>query len=255
MAAFIETRAIHRLNLTFLHPHRVSIVPNGCAKAFPPVYEVRHIDAGRHLDDDGTFLSWGTESDHVQAEHGWGDRSDRSTTKRPLVVLIELSHIDALSRLLLRLLHPEDDDAAATVRHGCNVLREVALLQFVLRWELRLPIQIGSLRHTRRNRLIEEFIRQRTRSAPQNAMKGSETHATRIAVITHNEPTQGSCYRDAPRTQIATIGSGRSDPCVLRVGPQSRSTMAQPLTRPNATPPPGTAHTSWTMSSSLPRTG
>ena len=121
VTALLEPHAVHGLDLSFPHPHRVRVVAHRGAEVLVPVDEMRPVNTRRNLDHDRP-VPLGAKAIHVQTEHGREDSGDRGAAEGTLVCLIELTHIDPLGRRLLHLAHAEDDHPAAAVRHRGDVL-------------------------------------------------------------------------------------------------------------------------------------
>src|SRR5690625_1015307 len=68
VAALIESRPVHCLDLALSHPHGVSIVAYGRAEVVVAVDQMRAIDARGNLHDDGA-LTFASETMHIQAKH------------------------------------------------------------------------------------------------------------------------------------------------------------------------------------------
>ncbi len=221
VATFLESRAVHGLDLPLLHPHRIRVVAHGRPEILVPVDEMWPLDTCGHLDNDGT-VSPRPEAMDTQAEDRRGDSGDRRATQGTLVRLPKLAHVDASSRRLLGLAHTVDDQSTTAVRQRSHILGKICLRQPFCRREFALPVQIVRLHHTGGDRGIEELISHGARCHPEGTVKCCEAHAPSLG-ITHDikaGPRQRCAETPASFPGTAVLSSRETAPLNASSSPQ-----------------------------------
>lgn len=166
--SLIETGAVGRLDLAFLHPLGVGVVAAWGAEVVVAVDQVWAVDTGR--DDHRRRPRVGAEVVHLQPKHWRRDRRDGHFAIGPLMVLGELTGVFSLGRGLLLLLDAVHDHAAAAVGHSRDVLGHIGLREIADGRQFRLPVQVIGFDYAGGHSLIEHRIGKGTGRQPQHTV-------------------------------------------------------------------------------------